>query len=59
MSRRAIEALRDFREVNLYLRGIIPQLGFASAIVQYDRGDRFAARRNIRSPRCCRSRGRA
>ena len=42
MSRRAIEALREFREVNLYLRGIIPQLGFASAIVQYDRGDRFA-----------------
>ncbi len=42
MSRRAIEALREFREVNLYLRGIIPQLGFASAIVRYDRGDRFA-----------------
>jgi len=42
MSRRAIEALRGFREVNLYLRGIIPQLGFESAIVEYDRGDRFA-----------------
>jgi glycosyltransferase involved in cell wall biosynthesis len=42
MSRRAIEALREFGEVNLYLRGIIPQLGFASAIVHYDRGDRFA-----------------
>ena len=42
MSRRAIEALREFREVNLYLRGIIPQLGFASSIVHYDRGDRFA-----------------
>src|SRR4051812_48325257 len=42
MSRRAIEALREFREVNLYLRGIIPQLGFTSAIVHYDRGDRFA-----------------
>ena len=42
MSRRAIEALREFREVNLYLRGIIPQLGFPSAIVQYDRGNRLA-----------------
>ena len=42
MSRRAIEALREFREVNLYLRGIIPLLGFSSAIVHYDRGDRFA-----------------
>ena len=42
MSRRAIDALREFREVNLFLRGIIPQLGFASSIVLYDRTDRFA-----------------
>jgi len=42
MSRRAIEALREFREVNLFLRGIVPQLGFTSAVVQYDRAGRFA-----------------
>ena len=42
MSRRAIEALRQFSEVNLFLRGIIPQLGFATATVTYDRSERFA-----------------
>lgn len=42
MSRRAIEALREFREVNLYLRGLVPLVGFASTTVQYDRTDRFA-----------------
>lgn len=42
MSRRAIEALREFSEVNLFLRGIIPQLGFPSTIVYYERAERFA-----------------
>lgn len=42
MSRRAIESLKGFREVNLYLRGIIPQLGFRSAVVYYDRLERLA-----------------
>ncbi len=42
MSRRALEALRDFREVNLFLRGIIPLLGFRTAIVEYARHARFA-----------------
>ena len=42
MSRRAIDALKEFREVNLFLRGIIPQLGFATAVVHYDRAGRFA-----------------
>ncbi len=42
MSRRAVEALRDFREVNLYLRGIVPLIGFRSAIVSYERSTRFA-----------------
>lgn len=42
MSRRTIEALRSFGEVNLFLRGIIPQIGFRSAIVYYDRAERFA-----------------
>lgn len=42
VSRRVIDALRDFREVNLYLRGIVPLIGFESAIVEYDRSARFA-----------------
>ena len=42
MSRRAIECLLQYREVNLYLRGIIPLLGFKTAIVTYERAARFA-----------------
>ena len=42
MSRRALDALRNFREVNLFLRGIIPLLGFRTAVVTYDRLSRFA-----------------
>jgi len=42
MSRRAIEALRDYREVNLFLRGIVTLIGFRTTTVTYDRGKRFA-----------------
>lgn len=42
MSRQVIEALREFSEVNLFLRGIIPQLGFSYALVYYDRAARHA-----------------
>jgi glycosyltransferase involved in cell wall biosynthesis len=42
LSRRAIDALRRFREVNLYLRGIVPLIGFRSAIVEYERTKRYA-----------------
>jgi len=42
LSRRVIEVLRTYRETNLFLRGLIPQLGFRSALVSYDRGERFA-----------------
>lgn len=42
MSRRAVEALKDYREVNLFLRGIVPLIGYRSAIVHYDRTERFA-----------------
>jgi len=42
LSKRAIDSLKGFREVNLYLRGIIPLIGFRSAIVEYDRLPRFA-----------------
>ncbi|MBN9697631.1 MAG: glycosyltransferase family 2 protein [Zoogloea sp.] len=42
MSRRAIENLRNYEEVNLFLRGIIPQIGFKTAKVHYARSERFA-----------------
>lgn len=42
LGRRAIEALRSYNETNLFLRGVIPQLGFRSALVYYDRRERFA-----------------
>jgi glycosyltransferase involved in cell wall biosynthesis len=42
MSRRAVEALSGFTEVNLFLRGIVPLLGFRSEIVTYERSARFA-----------------
>jgi polyisoprenyl-phosphate glycosyltransferase len=40
LSRRAIESLRAYREVNLFMRGLIPQLGYKQAIVYYDRQPR-------------------
>ena len=42
MSRRSIEALKLYGEVNLFLRGIVPLVGFRSAIVTYERQERFA-----------------
>ena len=42
LSRRAAEALGQFSEVNLFLRGIVPLVGFQSAQVPYERGERFA-----------------
>ena len=42
LSRRAVDALQDFREVNLFLRGIVPLIGFRSAVVYYTRTERLA-----------------
>ena len=42
MSRRAVEALESFPEVNLFLRGIVPMIGFKSDIVTYVRNERVA-----------------
>jgi hypothetical protein len=41
-SRRVIAKLEDFKEVNLFLRGIFPILGFKTADVYYDRKERLA-----------------
>ena len=42
MSKHALEALLMFEESNLFLRGIVPQIGFKSAVVTYERHERFA-----------------
>ncbi|RIK99090.1 MAG: glycosyltransferase [Burkholderiales bacterium] len=42
MSRRAIGALAQFREVNVYLRGIVPLLGLRSICIEYERRARHA-----------------
>lgn len=42
MSKRALDELEHFKEVNLFLRGIVPLIGFQSAIVPYERHERFA-----------------
>ncbi len=42
MSRRALEGLSQFKEVNLFLRGIVPMIGYPCDTVEYQRGERFA-----------------
>ena len=42
MSRRALEGLAEFKEVNLFLRGIVPMIGYTAGTVEYERGERFA-----------------
>ncbi len=42
LSARAIKSLLHFSEVNLFLRGIVPLLGFKTDVVEYDRLERFA-----------------
>lgn len=42
MSARVLEELANFKEVNLFLRGIIPLIGFKTAVVEYERAERFA-----------------
>lgn len=42
MSKRTLDHLAQFKEVNLFLRGIVPLIGFRSTEVYYDRHERFA-----------------
>ena len=42
MSKRALEGLSQFQEVNLFLRGIVPMIGYPTDVVYYERGERFA-----------------
>lgn len=42
MSKRALEQLANYKEVNLFLRGIVPMIGYKTAVVEYERDKRFA-----------------
>ena len=42
LSHRALDALAEYKEVNLFLRGMIPTLGYKTAVVTYERNERFA-----------------
>ncbi len=42
MGKRALDALAEYKEVNLFLRGIVPLIGFRSDYVYYERSERFA-----------------
>ena len=42
MSREALEGLSQYQEVNLFLRGIVPLIGYKSSSVEYERAERFA-----------------
>ena len=42
MSKRALDGLSQFKEVNLFLRGIVPMIGYPSDVVYYERAERFA-----------------
>ncbi len=42
MSRKALEGLQSFEEVNLFLRGVVPMIGYKSDKVYYERKERFA-----------------
>lgn len=44
LSKRAAKALLSFDEVNLFLRGIVPLVGFESTSVYYERAERFAGK---------------
>lgn len=44
MSKRALDALSEFKEVNLFLRGMVPLVGFKSASVSYERHSRLAGK---------------
>ena len=42
MSKRALDGLMQFKEVNLFLRGIVPMIGYPAETVYYERAERFA-----------------
>ncbi len=44
MDKKALDSLSEFKEVNLFLRGLVPLIGYRSSIVYYDRTERIAGK---------------
>ena len=44
MSKKALDHFADFEEVNIFLRGLVPLVGFKSTSVYYDRAERIAGK---------------
>jgi glycosyltransferase involved in cell wall biosynthesis len=42
LSQKALNVLAKFKEINLFIRGVVPLIGFRSCSVYYSRGERFA-----------------
>lgn len=51
MTKKALDALSDFDEVNLFLRGLVPMLGFKTATVSYERKSRVAGKTKYPLPK--------
>ena len=54
MSRRAVDGLAEFKEVNLFLRGLVPLIGYSSTTVEYERKERFAGESKYPLKKCYR-----
>lgn len=52
MSKKALNELSRFKEVNLFLRGIIPMIGFKTECVTYERKPRFAGKSKYPLKKC-------
>jgi glycosyltransferase involved in cell wall biosynthesis len=44
MSKRAVEGLSEFSEVNLFIRGLVPMIGYKYSVVSYERNERYAGK---------------
>ena len=51
MSERAVKALLEYKDVNLYLRGIVPLIGFKSTVIEYERRERAAGKTKYSMPK--------
>ena len=49
MSKRVLDNLENYKEVNLFLRGIVPMIGFPSTNVYYERHERDVYKRQLQS----------
>ena len=52
LSQRALEGLASFKEVNLFLRGLVPLIGYKSDVVYYERHERFAGESKYPLKKC-------